>query len=92
MSQVEKLLKYQEADSRLLKVEQKLNNSAERKKYMQARSYLTKASEKLDQIEAKAQELKSNIDRLNQKYTELAETLKDIVEPMNEKISTIVQH
>ena len=77
MSQVEKLLNYQEADSRLLKVEQKLNNSTERKKYMQARSYLTKASEKLDQIEAKAQELKSNIDRLNQKYTELAETLKD---------------
>lgn len=77
MTQVEKLLKYQEADSRLLKVEQKLNSSDERKKYMQSRSYLTKASEKLDQIEAKAQELKNNIDRLNTKYSELAETLKD---------------
>lgn len=53
MTQVEKLLKYQEADSRLLKVEQKLNSSDERKKYMQSRSYLTKASEKLDQIEAR---------------------------------------
>ena len=77
MSQVEKLLKYQEADSRLLKVEQKLNSSDERKKYMQARSYLTKASEKLDQIEAKAQELKANLDRLNAKYDEAMETLKD---------------
>lgn len=77
MSQVENLLKYQEADSRLLKVEQKLNSSDERKKYMQARSYLTKASEKLDQIEAKAQELKNNIDRANEKYNELTETLKD---------------
>lgn len=77
MTQVEKLLKYQEADSRLLKVEQKLNASDERKKYIQARNYLTKASDKLDQIEAKAQELKNNIERLNSKYTELAETLKD---------------
>ena len=77
MSQVEKLLKYQEADSRLIKVEQKLNSSDERKKYIQARSYLTKASEKLDQIEAKAQELRANIDRLNARYAELAETLKD---------------
>ena len=49
MSQVEKLLKYQEADSRLIKVEQKLNSSDERKKYIQARSYLTKASEKTSQ-------------------------------------------
>ena len=77
MTQVEKLLKYQEADSRLLKVEQKLNASDERKKYIQARNYLTKASDKLDQIEAKAQELKSSIERINVKYTELAETLKD---------------
>ena len=77
MSQVEKLLKYQEADSRLLKVEQKLNSSDERKKYVQSRSYLSKASEKLDQIEAKAQELKNSIERIQQKYAELAETLKD---------------
>lgn len=77
MSQVEKLLKYQEADSRLLKVEQKLSSSDERKKYMQSRSYLTKASEKLDQIEAKAQELRASVDRLNEKYNELVETLKD---------------
>ena len=77
MSQVEKLLKYQEADSRLLKVEQKLNSSEERKKYVQSRSYLAKASEKLDQIDAKAQELKNSIDRLQAKYAELSETLKD---------------
>ena len=77
MSQVEKLLKYQEADSRLLKVEQKLNSSDERKKYMQSRAYLNKAAEKLDQIEAKAKELKNAAERVNARYAELAETLKD---------------
>lgn len=77
MSQVEKLLKYQEADSRLLKVEQKLNSSDERKKYMQSRAYINKAAEKLDQMEAKAQELQNSVERLTAKYAEIAETLKD---------------
>ncbi len=77
MSQVEKLLKYQEADSRLIKVEQKLNASEERKKYMQSRAYINKAAEKLDQMEAKAQELQNSVERLTAKYAEIAETLKD---------------
>lgn len=77
MSQVEKLLKYQEEDSRLLKLEQEISSSDERKKYVQTRNFLTKASEKLDQLESKASEIKSLIDRLEKKYAELNETLKD---------------
>ncbi len=77
MSQVEKLLKYQEEDSRLLKLEQEISSSEERKKYVQSRNFLTKASDKLDQLESKASEIKSLIDRLEKKYAELVETLKD---------------
>ena len=77
MTQVEKLLKYQETDSRLLKAEQKLNEGEASKKYKQSRAYMKKAAEKLDQIEAKASEMKDNIDRLSARYDELAETLKD---------------
>lgn len=77
MAQIQQLIKYQEADSKLLKIEQEVAGSEERKKYVQTRNFLTKASEKLDQLEAKAQELKSLMDRLSDKYAEIAETLKD---------------
>jgi predicted nucleic acid-binding Zn-ribbon protein len=74
---VEQLLKYQEEDSKLLKIEQETANSEERKKYIQIKNFLTKASEKLDQLEGKAQELNSLMQRLNDKYDEIKETLKD---------------
>lgn len=77
MAQIQQLLRYQEADSKLLRIEQDIANSEERKKYVQTRNFLTKASEKLDQLEGKAQELKSLLDKLNEKYAEIAETLKD---------------
>jgi predicted nucleic acid-binding Zn-ribbon protein len=77
MAQVEQLLKYQEEDSKLLKIEQELANSEERKKYVQAKNFLTKASEKLDQLEARSQELISALERLNSQYEEIVETLKD---------------
>lgn len=77
MAQIQQLLKYQEEDSKLLKIEQDVASSEERKKYVQTRNFLTKASEKLDQLEGKAQELKVLLDRLNEKYGEISETLKD---------------
>lgn len=77
MAQVQQLIKYQEADSRLLKIEQEMANSEERKKYAQTKNFLTKAPEKLDQLENKAQELLALLDRLNKKYAEIVETLKD---------------
>lgn len=77
MAQVEKLLKYQEEDSKLLKIEQEVSVSDERKKFVQTKNFLTKAPEKLDQLEGKAKELLALLDRLNAKYEEIAETLKD---------------
>jgi predicted nucleic acid-binding Zn-ribbon protein len=77
MAQVENLLKYQEEDSKLLKIEQEMANSEERKKFVQTKNFLTKASEKLDQLEAKSIELNSMLEKLVKKYEEIAETLKD---------------
>jgi predicted nucleic acid-binding Zn-ribbon protein len=77
MAQVQQLLKYQEEDSKLLKIENEVSNSDERKKYVQTKNFINKASEKLDQLEGKAQELMSILDRLNKKYDETVETLKD---------------
>jgi predicted nucleic acid-binding Zn-ribbon protein len=77
MAQVEQLLKYQEEDSKLLKIEQETANSEERKKYVQTKNFLTKASEKLDQLEGKSQEIIALLERLTKKYEEIVETLKD---------------
>lgn len=77
MTQVEKLLKYQETDEKLLKLERDLGNSEERKNFVQSKSFLTKAPEKLDALEAKAVELAALVKELNNKYEEIAETLSD---------------
>ncbi len=77
MSQIEKLLQYQKEDSKLLRLEQEVNNSPERKSYVSARSYLKKAPEKLEQLETKAIQLKEILEKLIAKYAETTETLKD---------------
>lgn len=77
MSQITQLLNYQKKDSELLALEEELANSDERKKYLQTQNFLKKASEKLDQLEGKSQELASLFERLTGKYEEIAETLKD---------------
>ena len=65
MTQVDKLLKYQETDEKLLKLERDLGNSEERKNFVQAKSFLTKAPEKLDALNAKAIELTAIVTELN---------------------------
>lgn len=77
MSQIEQLLKYQKEDEKLIKLEQEAASSEERKKYVQTKNFMTKAPEKLDQIDAKAAELERMAVRLNSVYEELAEALKD---------------
>ncbi|MDE7163500.1 MAG: hypothetical protein K2O44_05420 [Clostridia bacterium] len=77
MSQIAQLLLYQQKDSELLKIEQEIANSEERKKYVQTQSYLKKASEKLDKLEAQSQGIVARADALNKLYGEIAETLKD---------------
>lgn len=77
MSQISQLLLYQEKDSELLKLEQELSGSEERKRFIQTQSFMKKASEKLDQLDAKSSGLLTRIEALEQSYKELAETLKD---------------
>ena len=77
MSQISQLLLYQEKDSELLKIEQEIANSDERKKYAQTKSYLNKASEKLDKLEAQSQAILTHLDALNKRYAEISEKLKD---------------
>ena len=77
MTQIEKLLKYQEEDSKLLKIERDAANSEEWKNYSQSKSFLTKAPEKLDAMNAKARELEAELQNINKKYEDIAETLKD---------------
>lgn len=77
MSQISQLLLYQEKDSELLKLEQELSASEERKKFMQTQSFMKKASEKLDQLDAKSNSLLTRLEALEQNYKEIAETLKD---------------
>ena len=77
MLQVEKLLKYQEEDEKLLNVERELSNSAERKNLAQAVNFVTKATERLEALDGKAISLAAALDELNKKYAEVAETLAD---------------
>ena len=77
MAKIELLLKYQTEDSKLLQIEREAANSEECKNYSQTKSFLTKAPEKLEAMDAKAQEIYVRLDELNKKYGELADTLKD---------------
>lgn len=74
---IEQLLKYQAVDSKLLGIEREAANSEEWKNYSQAKSFLKAAPEKLDAMEAKAVELKGELNKLEKKYAEIAETLND---------------
>ena len=74
---IDNLLANQEADGRLRAVEQKIAATDERKKYVTARKFLEKAPEKLDALDARAEELKHMFAHLQKKSEELAETVKD---------------
>ena len=77
MSQITQLLKYQQKDAELLAIEQEVANSEERKVYVQTKNFIKKASEKLDQLEGKSQEILALMERLNKKYAEITDVLKD---------------
>lgn len=77
MAQIEQLLKYQQEDSKLLKIEQEAANSEERRNFTQAKNFLTKAPEKLEALDARARELAQLLEKLNKKYAEISETLED---------------
>ena len=74
---IQELLQYQETDGKLKAIEQELSTSEERKKYMTARKFLEKAPEKLDALDAKANELKHIFDQLVAKYKEIEDTIQE---------------
>ena len=72
-----KLLKYQEEDSKLLQIERETATSDERKNFVQVKNYLTAAPEKLKAMDSKASEMAALLDKLNERYKEIVETLED---------------
>lgn len=86
MSNIEKLLTYQQKDEELIRIEQEIASSEERKRYAQAKNFMAKAPEKLDQIDARAAEIERLSGNLNGAYEELAEALKDF-DSLDEMVS-----
>ncbi len=85
MAQLQAILKYQEIDRRLFKLENELAESEERKKYVKLQKFLKTAPEKLDSLEVKATALKAEADALVKKYEQVEATLGDF-EHMDELI------
>lgn len=77
MAQLQAILKYQEIDAKIYKIEREVAGSEERKEYGKVKKFLEVAPEKLDALEAKARGLRSEADELLKQYTRLEETLKD---------------
>ncbi|MBQ4053841.1 MAG: hypothetical protein IJD33_05835 [Clostridia bacterium] len=85
MAQLQAILKYQEIDRRLFKLENELAESEERKKYVKLQKFLKTAPEKLDSLEVKATALKAEAESLVKKYEQVEATLGDF-EHMDELI------
>jgi len=85
MTELQALLKYQETDGKLKKIEQEIYGSDERKKYSQARKFMEGAGEKLDALDARAVELKRVATVLTKKYLELNDVLKEMNSELDEE-------
>lgn len=77
MSQLQAILKYQEIDTKLYKLEREIASSEERKEYVKFKKFLETAPEKLDAMEVKANALKTEAAEITKKYEKAEETLKD---------------
>lgn len=77
MSQLQAILKYQEIDGKLAKLENELAESEERKRYAKLRKFLKTAPEKLDALDVKASALRAETTELTKKYEQVEATLGD---------------
>lgn len=77
MAQLQAILKYQEIDTKIYKIERELAGSEERKEYVKVKKFLDSAPEKLDALEAKSRGLRAEADELLKQFARLEETLKD---------------
>ena len=71
------ILKYQETDAKLYKLEREIAGCDERKEYVKFKKFLEAAPEKLDALEVKAAALQSEAAEITQKYNRVEESLKD---------------
>ena len=76
MAQLQAILKYQEIDAKLYKLERELAGSEARKEYVKYKKFLESAPEKLDALEAKAASLKAEAAELTKNYEAMEETLQ----------------
>ena len=76
MAQLQAILKYQEIDARLYKLERELAGSEERKEYVKYKKFLEGAPERLDALEVKAAALKAEAAELTKNYEQMEETLQ----------------
>ncbi len=77
MAQLQAILKYQEVDAKLYKIERELSSSEERKEYVKLKKFMESAPEKLNALESKALSLKNECEGLAAQYERLAESVKD---------------
>ena len=71
------ILKYQETDAKLYKLEREIAGCDERKEYVKFKKFLEAAPEKLDALEVKAAALQSEAAEITQKYNRAEESLND---------------
>lgn len=71
------LLEYQRVDGKLLKIEQEISASEERKKYLQAKKFMEAAGEKLEAQDKRAAALRALCDKLSEEYAEIDKTISE---------------
>jgi predicted nucleic acid-binding Zn-ribbon protein len=86
MANLMAILKYQEVDTKLYKIEREIAACDERKEYVKLKKFLETAPEKLDSLEVKATSLKTQAEDLTKRYAATEETLKDF-EHLDELVS-----
>lgn len=77
MSNVQAILKYQEADKKLYAIERELSQSPERKEYAKAKKFLMGASERLDLLDGKAKQCMAQATELVKSYQGAEEQLSE---------------
>ncbi|MDE7158531.1 MAG: hypothetical protein K2N74_03055 [Clostridiales bacterium] len=77
MSKVSELLKYQEVDKELRKIEQEIAASEERKKFIQAKKFIESALEKLEAYDKRAVDLKHTRDEISARVEDLGKALAE---------------
>ncbi len=73
----QELLEYQRVDGELLKIEQEVSSSEERKKYLQAKKFMEAAGEKLEAQDKRAQALRELSEKLTEEFEEIDKTISE---------------